>query len=469
MPAGNCPECGESFKPSDHTFPVGEVRFCCPDCGQDYYGDGEGGHLRPREFDCAQCGRHIHEDDCILLPADGGMDAKVFNRSPWFDQSRGFIGRWLSTVGWSMSRPVDLVRQLPSNERLFGSGMAFAGMTLGFIFLCTLPVFLLMTLPSILPTPGAGGGLKMGQGLSVMGMSVLGPLIMLVAILVQGVLGHGCLIISGGAPHPIGRTVLVVSFASGPMVLNGVPCLGGCLTPVTLVWALIISILMLMVAQGISAGRAVFAMLLPGLIGLVLVLGVNFVPMLYMNNMAAPNVPLPAVPGAPIEQQVDAEIQILTQTHGGLPSIEQFRAHVQLDPSVSRVLKQTVGNARCEGTFTQGMFKGWWLGDIFVCETNHMMQENLVVMYWANGGFGGNIIKIEDHGTNSSVVSKSKRSIGASVFVDATTLATFLDGMKVQNERRSADGFDPLPEGPIIQWWQEQTGDFRGGILEDAS
>ena len=470
MPAGNCPECGESFKPSEHMFPVGEVRFCCPDCGQDYYGDGEGGHLRPQEFDCAQCGRHIHEDDCILLPAVGGMDAKVFNRSPWFDQSRGFIRRWLGTVGWSMARPVDLVRQLPSGDGLFGSAMAFAGTTFGLIFLCSLPVFLMMALPNILPTPGGGGGLQMGQALSMVGMSILGPMVMLVAVLVQGVLGHGCLIISGGAPHPIGRTILVVSFASGPMVVNGVPCIGGCLTPFTLIWALVISILMLQVAQGISGGRAVFAMLLPGLLGLLLIIAVNVIPGIYYANAGVANMnnaPFPAVAGSTIENQVDAEIKSLMQDQAGLPSLQTFKAHAIDNMVISGELEQTVVNAACEGVFSEGSVNGWWLGDIFVCESGGVMKNNLVVMHWPNGAFGGNRIEMVESGSTNSMVSTS--SSYSSSTLDATSLTTLLDDINDENKRRIEGGYEPIPIAPIIQWWQEQTGDTRGGILEDAS
>ena len=62
-PAGNCPECGSHFRPSEHAFHVGEVLFRCPDCAQDYYGDDIDGHLRPNEFDCVKCERHLHEDD----------------------------------------------------------------------------------------------------------------------------------------------------------------------------------------------------------------------------------------------------------------------------------------------------------------------------------------------------------------------------------------------------------------------
>jgi hypothetical protein len=115
LTARECPECGQSFRPSEFEFIAGSVQFCCPHCKQTYYGTGEKGHLRPVEFECVTCGKHVHMDEMVLRPAEGLEDRDTaVDDVPWLERKRiGFFKGWLATIWKSLVAPHRLMNAMP--------------------------------------------------------------------------------------------------------------------------------------------------------------------------------------------------------------------------------------------------------------------------------------------------------------------------------------------------------------------
>ena len=252
-PTGNCPECGDAFLPSTHTFRLGEVIFRCPDCGTNYFGDTEDGHLNPAEFNCVGCQRRLHENDCLLFPSDGDMSSVVENQMPWFDTRLGHLARWFATIGWSMAKPTELGRSIPRD--VFSSAFKFVLITTAVAsFFGLIPNFIFSIAPSL-----GNSGIGVGSLLAVMS-SLLVPLAVIIFICIEGLIAHAVLRLTGGCAFGLGQTMAGTFFGSGQYLLLGIPCIGPCFTPVVLIWCLIGKSIMLANLQQVSIPRGVVAM-----------------------------------------------------------------------------------------------------------------------------------------------------------------------------------------------------------------
>lgn len=269
----DCPECGTPFRPSEFEFKPGSVKFCCPDCEQAYYGTTYTGHLRPRAFDCVSCGRHLDMDEMVLLPADGWDERSVTGTvAPWIRTGVGFFRRWLGTVGWSYVKPVEFMRGLPATHGL-GSAFGFALITQLLIALIGigLPIIVIVLIVTL---SGGGGGGGMGFPIVTILPGFLIVLATIVWTLLWGVLIHATLALTGGTPHPMGRTLSALCFSSGTLAAQVVPCLGPyCLGYIVGIWWLVSAILMVMEGQKTSGVRASLAVLWFPVLSLLLVIG----------------------------------------------------------------------------------------------------------------------------------------------------------------------------------------------------
>lgn len=105
-----CPECGETFKPSDYQFKPDAVVYCCPQCQQGYHKTDNEGYLTPREQYCTQCGHYMFMNRMILKPACGNVNQVFYiNQNPWVSHETGSIRThakaWWQTTKLSMFRP----------------------------------------------------------------------------------------------------------------------------------------------------------------------------------------------------------------------------------------------------------------------------------------------------------------------------------------------------------------------------
>jgi len=243
---------------------------------QVYYGTSQNGHLVPRTFDCVQCGRSLDMDEMVLLPGDGveESEAAVVRTSPWLRGNLRIPSRWFRTVGWSYVQPTELMAGTTPDSSVL-SAIWFVVLTqliiLGFgIFL---PFGVLVAISA------ASGGPVMGTGFSGLGMTALfmmgGVVAALVLSTVWGLLTHLTLLMTGGAAHPLPRTLTAVYMSSGTLAVQGVPCVGPyCLGYVVVIWWVISAILMVMRGQRVSGLRASLAVLWPPLLAFLTTVGI---------------------------------------------------------------------------------------------------------------------------------------------------------------------------------------------------
>jgi hypothetical protein len=298
---GPCPECGEPFDPTSHQFRPNAVRFCCPHCDQAYYGDGEGGHLQPRSFDCVGCGTRIDESECVVRPLEGGSheDAVHPGRAPWFDDSIGWFKRFLKTLGWSMTAPARLGRELPVTMGM-GSGIAFFVSVQAIVLITTVLTFFVIFGLMMANLRGGGGGPAGGAipiSLVFMAIGLGGFLAAIVGLLIFGAIVHAVLRIGGATRGGIGRTIAAVGFGIGPSILAAVPLLGTyCLGTVGGLWAIVSTILVVSGAQAVSGLRATVAVLSPVAILIAAYVGVLF---FVFTGIGGGVAPAPGIGGPP--------------------------------------------------------------------------------------------------------------------------------------------------------------------------
>jgi len=296
----NCPECGESFKPSDYTFVPNSVRYLCPECGQDYYGNTPTGHLQPTEFDCVKCSQRLYMDEMVLLPT-AGLDetATEPDRNPWLNRANvGRIKAWFQMLGRGLIMPGRLLRVTPGSS---STGQAWWYLTVN-VFVFSLISMLLfgvgcgaMFLGISGLTGGGGGGPPPGQiFLTMMGMMgmFLGGTILAVflGVLIWGGIAHFILSLGSDKPsHGIGRTYQALCYTSGTTAFLSAPnCIWSVFAPITGIWWSVTATLALKDAHQVSGGKAALAGLAwPGIVTVgvaVLFIGMIF----YTNSMTIP-------------------------------------------------------------------------------------------------------------------------------------------------------------------------------------
>lgn len=253
-----CPECGQEFRPSHFKFVPRAVRFCCPHCDQQYFGTGVDGHLVPLSFDCVTCGRHISMDEMVLRPATNVTPEQTqATVNPWLEQRRRtLIGRWLATVGQSMSGPGRLIERTPRGSSASRAAL-FAVLTLG-LGLAMNAVVLAVFLISMGAFAGAGPGFSGLAGAAL--TAIVGVALWAVGWLV---VTHLILALTGPTEGGFGRTVQCMSYSSAPNVLTAVPCVGVYLLPVSLIWQGASATAMIAIGQKVSGWRAAAAVLTP--------------------------------------------------------------------------------------------------------------------------------------------------------------------------------------------------------------
>ena len=254
-----CPECGRAFRPSEFELRPNTVQFCCPGCMQVYYGTGANGHLVPPEFDCVTCGRRLHMDEMILRPLSGPEVQTQPERVPWLDPGRGWMRRWLATVGWALVRPVTLMRAAPL--RSLWPSVGFAAISTGVVQVLALTPILLFPLMIGIMAAGAGpgGGAAVGAMSAGLGIFSLATLLAQgVFLLAWGLLAHALLRLTGETRAGAARTFQALCFSSGANIVSATPCIG---MYFGWIWWLVSAVLMVREGQRVSGARASLAVL----------------------------------------------------------------------------------------------------------------------------------------------------------------------------------------------------------------
>lgn len=205
------------------------------------------------------------------MPVTGDESLETLD-SPWRDrQSRGFFSRFFGAVGWSMTRPADLVRSMPPKS---SGALHFASIVYGLAF-CTNTLLFFALIGLLAPGGGGGGGLGAVRMLGLMLLSWM-VLPLFLAIPLQAVVAHALLYITGPRRAGVGTTLSCAYFAQGPMIITAIPLCGRYLGVIAAPWSLVVMILMLMEAQAVAAWRATVAVLAPALIAIALITAMVF-------------------------------------------------------------------------------------------------------------------------------------------------------------------------------------------------
>ena len=266
-----CPECGTPFQPSGFRFYPNAVKFLCPHCKQDYYGTSPTGHLDPPEFDCVTCGAHIHMDEMVLEPREGVKDERTrpdFN--PWLQRKiLGTRKAYYRTIGRAIGYPARLARGTPDDSPT-SSALGFFAVHVLFISLfMAVPVAAVMMFAFV----GVGGTGHRGVGMFLIPMLLLLglPTIGFFGVLfLLALLTHlGLRLLAGRTTH-LRATIKALAYASAPLLLMAVPCVGFNLAIFAIPWWVINAVVMLAAFHRIAWWRAAIA----HVIGVVLIVGV---------------------------------------------------------------------------------------------------------------------------------------------------------------------------------------------------
>jgi hypothetical protein len=261
--ARECPECGSAFKPSDFTFTLNAVRYCCPHCQQDYYGTGPQGELVPRSFICVSCARPIDMDEMVLLPTEGvSEEITQPDVMPWLERRKiGFLRGFFGTIVRAMGSPGRLIKMVPEDHPPTHAFIFAALTNLLYIAVGLSPLLLIMLVPMLgVGGPGGMRGAAASAG-GTAGFALSAWAVVMVLVVVWGAAAHLVLWATGTTTRGIGRTYHAVCYSSGANALVAIPCFGPYLCWVFCAWWIVSAIIMLKEAQGVSAGRAVAAIL----------------------------------------------------------------------------------------------------------------------------------------------------------------------------------------------------------------
>ncbi|MCH2161456.1 MAG: hypothetical protein MK085_06235, partial [Phycisphaerales bacterium] len=255
---------------------------------------------------------------------------------------------------------------------------------------------------------------------------------------VQAGLAHGFLKITGKVEHGFGRTMHVVCFSTGPYILVAVPCAGpSCMSPVSGIWSLVIAILMMIPAQGVNGVRATFSMLIPAVLAIGTMIGIQFLPAL-LGPALRPTGNTVIKQGVNNPNPADAlssDIQMASQNRT-LPTLAELRKK-----DAALTIKLPRGLDGVSNSFETNGVQGWWSGPFFVCELDRKYGLDFVVIHLANN----EITLVHEHPTGSST---SSFSWGDSTYSTSAVLKWIEKFNTGQNKLNQVD----LPMQEVEAW-----------------
>ena len=183
---------------------------------------------------------------------------------PWEDPARtGFFDRFVETVKLLATAPAEAFARMPTVGGI-GKPLTFA-IIVGWIGIAVYALWMLlfggMSLPfmdqSQLGEAGAAFGISAGFAIMLM---VLAPIFVIIGVFFQAAILHLMLMLVGGAVRGFEATARVCSYAQAAQMAQIIPFCGGLLAAV---WSIIMLIVGLSTAHGITRGKAAIAVFLP--------------------------------------------------------------------------------------------------------------------------------------------------------------------------------------------------------------
>jgi DNA-directed RNA polymerase subunit RPC12/RpoP len=216
---------------------------------------------------CPSCNRELPVQseipsgpELIFCPYCGGkIIPEVSKYCPWEEKERlGFFPALTSTLKESLTRPSDFYRKMPVSGGL-GSPLIYAIIwgTLGIMFTIIWQILFGGILEMMAQPPGIKREFEPGY---LLALAILSPILVIIGIFVGSGILHLCLMIIGGNKKGFEATFRVVSYAYGAQILSAIPFCGGF---IGVIWMIVIEIIGLKEAHGISGGKAALAIFLP--------------------------------------------------------------------------------------------------------------------------------------------------------------------------------------------------------------
>jgi len=203
-----------------------------------------------------------------LPPGGGSCGAPPpGGQTPWERRHAiGFVNALIETTKQVLSQPAAFFRSMPVTGGL-GEPLLYA-VIVGYIGLFASTIYNLVfrsVLSSSLSRMGGNSDLErlagyMQGGAGLVMNLILGPLFIVIALFVSAGIFHLVLLALGGAARGFEATFRVASYSQAASIFNIIPGCGGL---IGLVYALVLLVIGLSEAHGISRGKSAAAVLIP--------------------------------------------------------------------------------------------------------------------------------------------------------------------------------------------------------------
>jgi hypothetical protein len=196
------------------------------------------------------------------MPAEGGLPLPTPTTSiPWEDRGRyGFFGALIETTKQLLMTPTDFFKAMPVTGGM-GAPLLYA------VIVGTMATWVGLLYQAVQTALLGGGAFRLPswvaalQGTAVLGIvAVMAPLLVVIGVFIGAGISHVILLLFGGARRGFEATFRVMAYSVAPGILAIVPFCGGVVGGV---WRLVLQIIGLAEAHGISKGLAAVAVLLP--------------------------------------------------------------------------------------------------------------------------------------------------------------------------------------------------------------
>ncbi len=200
-----------------------------------------------------------------MMPApDDALASSVRSGLPWENRATGnFFSAFADTLMMVLTGPT---RAFSVMRREGGIGNPLAYAVIGGSAGAIVSALFSMGLQSLGLFANQQNAVKMMAGLGVgsVVLIILMPLLVTIGTFIGSAIVHLCLMIVGGANQSFETTFRVMAFTHGSTgVVQMIPLCGGLIAGI---WGLIVSCIGLARAHDTSVGKAIFAILLPGII-----------------------------------------------------------------------------------------------------------------------------------------------------------------------------------------------------------
>jgi len=243
-----CPNC-------QAILPEPAERFC-PNCGADLAAVG-GSYAAPPAYPPPS-----------LPPGGGGAGtAPLGGQTPWERRNQiGFVNALIETTKQVLSQPTAFFRSMPVTGGI-GDPLLYA-VIVGYIGLFASTIYNLVfrgVLTSSLSRMGGNSDFErfagfMHGGVGLVLNLILGPVFIVIGLFVSAGVFHLVLLALGGAQRGFEATFRVASYSQAASIFNVIPGCGGL---VGLVYALVLLVIGLSEAHGITRGKSATAVLVP--------------------------------------------------------------------------------------------------------------------------------------------------------------------------------------------------------------